>query len=147
MVGFTDKNVNALLVEVYKIIDKSKVLKESMDEFHEWDTPIEFVVNIVDVVDFLLNLVLAIELAANALNDSFFEITSSAKLTAAVNVIDRVVILPWYLELIDGFLFRVLVSAVVCMMNKWIGKSWNLVVAGQSLESGEDFTKMANRSC
>ena len=145
-VGFKKEIIKALLCRVERMLDSSLVLKESMDDIHEWNTPAEIIVHIVDILDFIINLILVIELSTNEMIDSFFDIKSSEKLTVAVEIIDRIIILPWYLELVDGFIFRILISIVVSLMNKWFGNSWDMVIAKTVIYNGGDYIEQVKRS-
>jgi len=145
-VGFKKEAVEALVIRASAIINSSLVLQDSMDDIHEWDTPAEIIIHIVDISDFIINLILVIELSANEMIDSFFDIKSSEKLTAAVKIIDKIVILPWYLELVDGFIFRILISIVVSLMNKWFGNEWDMVIAKTVIYNGGDYIEQVKRS-
>ena len=69
-------------------------------------------------------------------------VTSRDKLEAAVSFLDECISLPWYLELLDGPAFEVLVSLAVWYINETIGNDWNVSKIKQYFTDGKNFIQM-----
>jgi len=134
-----DINTIEIVAKAEGIIQSSEALKESIAKIHEYNSIFKIIMNIVEVTDFVINLVLTIEVAVNNLIDTVFHIKSSEKLDAAVAIFDKYIRLPWYFEILDDFALRILISVVVTIMNKWFGVKWDLLLARESLATGQDY--------
>ena len=134
-------NTNVLEIKkrTEEIIKDAKIVISSMDELKEWDTLSEIVDNITLATDFVMDLILAVEIAVDDLSDDIEGIKSGDKLDVAASILDDVIQLNWYLEVIDEAAFRVLISSAVSMLNKWFGNNWNLDIAKEALATGKDY--------
>jgi hypothetical protein len=135
-------NVIKIKEKVEVIIKDAIIVKNSMDELKEWDSLTEIVDNIVLATDFVTDLILAIEIAVDDLSDDLEGLKSGDKLDAAVSILDDVIELPWYLEIIDEAGFKMLISTIVSMMNKWFGNNWDLDFAKEALATGKDYIQL-----
>ena len=111
---------------VDELIGEFDGLKDSIDEASEWDSLGEIIANISSITNFVINIVLAVELSVNELAGEIEDITGEEKRKAAVQILDDMLDLPWYLEVIDGPAFEIILSMVVDMLNKYMGNDWNL---------------------
>lgn len=136
-----DNVVSKLKERVNEFIEEFEGLKSSIDEASEWDTLPEIISNIGNMTSFVINVILAVELSANELMDEVEAVTSGEKLEAAAEVLDELLDLPWYLEVIDGPAFKILISFGVSMLNKYLGNDWDLDAAREALSQGTDFIK------
>lgn len=119
-------------------IDKDKILEElkkteyeeivnAVNEFKQkkefnplkWD---EFKTTIVLLGNILEKVIITVEKVAKSLTDIA---SGQAKLEAAVEFIDDVVKLPWYLELIDKPFLKLIISLLVDQLNKRLGHTWD----------------------
>lgn len=122
-----------------ELIVESKELYKSMDELKEWDSLGEIVNNISKLHEFLEKIVFTVELATKSLESDLKGIQSGDKLDAAVGLLDDLIKLPWYLEVVDEIAFKLLISLVVDQINKRIGKDWDLDKIERVIKLGEQY--------
>jgi len=135
-------NVLAIKEEASKLIQNAILVKTSMDELREWDSLEEVLNNIVLATTFITDLILAIEIAVDNISDDVEGIKSGEKLDAAVSILDDIIELPWYMEIFDEAAFKMLISSIVTMMNKWFGNDWNLDAAREALATGKEYIEL-----
>lgn len=133
--------VQKIKERVDTIFSEFDYLKSSVDELKEWDSVGEILTNMVKITDFVTHVVVAVELSANELIDSVEGLTiqNSAKLDAAVEILDNMIKLPVYLEILDGPAIRILLSQSVTYLNKYLGHTWNLDFAREAFSQGVDY--------
>ena len=131
-------NVAKIKDEVEKIIGNAKALKASMDELEEWDSFEEIMQNFKRIGKFVTGVVMAVEVAAEHIKADLEDLKSEEKLEAAVQILDDKVKLPWYLEVIDGPTFKLVLSFAVFFLNGMQGNSWDLSQVKKALNEGLD---------
>ena len=135
-------NVIAIKEKAEVLMKDAVIVKEKIDELKEWDSLEEVVDNIVLVTEFVTDLILTIELAVDDLSSDLEGIKSGDKLDATVSILDDAIEFTWYLELFDEAAFRILISTIVSMLNKWFGNDWNLDFAKEALATGKDYVQL-----
>lgn len=130
---------------VDELLDEYNGFKGTLDEAQEWNSLTEIITNIGTLTDFVIDVVLAVELSAREISDEFESITGAEKREAAAQLLDDLLDLPWYLEVIDGPAFELLLSVVVEMLNKYMGHDWNLGFMREALASGLSFIQIFKR--
>jgi hypothetical protein len=133
---------DAITNKILTVIKDLNILKKSIDELKDWDSLLEILRNIVSITNFAISVVLAIEVIADKLATDIFKISSTEKLNSAIILLDKYIKLPWYLEIFDGPIFKILISIVVSMLNKWFGKRWDTKEANDSLYLGIDYVEL-----
>lgn len=127
---------------VDELIEEFDGLKSSIDEVSEWDSLGEIITNIGSITNFIINVVLAVEFSVKELADEIEDITGVEKREAAVQVLDELLDLPWYLEMVDGPAFEIILSIVVDMLNKYMGNDWNLDFVREVFSYGGDIISL-----
>ena len=113
--------------EVKKIIDSSKALIDQINEINEWNSATKVIMNISKIVTFIESVVITVENVYKTIfSDS--DIDGSDKLEVAVDIIDDMFEFPFWFELIDEFVLRIIISVVVHYINKEFGHDWKLDV-------------------
>lgn len=130
---------------VIELLEKYDGFKSTMDEAKEWDSLQDIMINARTFTDFVIDVVLAVELSANDVVDEFEGISGSEKRKAAARILDDLIDLPWYLEVIDGPAFEIMLSLIVEMLNKYMGHDWNLNFIREALDSGLSFVQIYKR--
>ena len=134
------ENVMSDVVEIIKgrvdeLLLKFDSLKQSIDEAQEWNSVNKVLLNIENVSKFIVEVILAVEISVNDLVDQLGDVSSFEKLEAAIELLDQWVNLPWYLDIIDKAVFKIIVSFGVTLLNRFFGHEWDLQAAEQSLTS------------
>lgn len=137
--------VDRIQVRVDEVLTEYDGFKGKLDEAQEWNSLTEIISNIGTLTDFVIDVVLAVELSAREVADEFESITGAEKREAAAQLLDDLLDLPWYLEVIDGPAFEILLSVVVEMLNKYMGHDWNLDFIREALDSGLSFISIFKR--
>jgi hypothetical protein len=119
-----------------QLVSNSKSLIASMDELQEWNSVKEIMDNFSAIQKFAQNVVLVVEITSYEIEHT---LKSEDKLKAASKVIDEYLKLPWYMEFFDGMVIHSLLKGAVYFINKAFGKDWDLQVARDALQSGQDF--------
>lgn len=104
------------------IINESKELVSEIDELKEWDSFTEILSNISKIVTFITGVVVAIENVAREFSEE--NITGDQKLDAAASIMDDFIKGNIWLEIVDKWLFRIVISVVVHYVNEKYGKLW-----------------------
>jgi len=128
-------NTELIINRIKQLYGDATLLTKQMDEIKEWDTAQEVIKNINSIFKFAYNIVLTIEVAASNIPD----ITSEDKLNTAAILLDNSISLPWYLEVVDGLLFKALLSLAVSQINESLGKKWDIETIHLFLQSGKSF--------
>ncbi len=113
-------------------------LKESMDEFSEWNSWAEIRENINDISNFILSIIVSVEKAVDAVGVTAEGIKSEEKLEAACQILDDAIDLPWYLEAVDGLAFNLLISQAVSLLNKQFGNEWDFSKIDEFINKGKE---------
>ena len=137
------KVIKKIQNRVDELIKKFNGLKASVDEASEWSSLKDVIVNASSLVTFTTDIVLAVEISAKEVANEFgFVVSGNDKLKAAAKTIDSVLRLPWYLEIIDGFIIEIVLSFAVSVLNKYIGNDWDLDFAKEIFLYGGDFISL-----
>lgn len=110
----------------------------TMNELSEWDTASEVINNIKTLDSFLIQVVYAVEAVVRSIDNAKEYITSEDKLDIAVEIVDKALTLPWYLEAVDGLILKMLISTTVTFINKIGGKDWDMSGILHFIETGKD---------
>lgn len=137
--------VDRIKERVNELLKKYNGFKSNIDEVKDWNSFNEIVRNVGILTDFMVDIVMAVELSVYELADEIVDISSAEKRLAAAQFLDSLVNLPWYLEIIDGPAFEIMISIVVEMLNKYMGHDWNLNFMHESLRSGTSFIHIYKR--
>lgn len=141
--------VDTMKKEARAILEGAMDVWQSMDTMAEWGSWNEVLDNISTLTEFAINIVLSIEVAAEDLNGFMAKgdsVSGKEKLRAAVGMLDDAIKLPWYLEAVDGVIFRFLLSNIVSMLNKTLGKYWDIETIRDFLHSGTDYLASINNT-
>lgn len=120
--------VEMIVDKATKIIDDSKELKEEIDEIREWNSFSKIVQNISKIVKFFESVAISVENVYVEIKDDFAGSSGADKLEAAAIIIDEIVELPIWLELIDKYIIKIVISTVVHYLNERYGREWLLEV-------------------
>lgn len=72
-----------------------------------------------------LNVVFRVTLYIETLSKIFDgDVSSKQKLHAAVDLVDHIVKLPFFIDLVDGPILKILISFIVDLLNRKYGKIW-----------------------
>lgn len=134
-------NIEIIKEKALTIIGNVKDIKEQMDEASEWNSLGEIISNIGKLNALIMDIILAVELVANDAIDDLEDLKSSDKLEAAVQIIDDLTNLPFWLELVDAHVFRLVISVLVEVINSKFGNAWNLDIVRDAIEKGVSFIK------
>lgn len=129
-------NVSKIKERVDEFTRNFTALKASMDELEEWNSIDEIVQNFKKLGKFVTSIVMAVELAVDDLKADLEDLKSEEKLEAAVKVLDEKVKLPWFLEVIDGPTFRLVLSLAVFFLNGIQGDKWDMGQVRNALNQG-----------
>ncbi len=132
-------NVEFLKEEVEKLKDQFVGLKKQLKDGEKWDSVSEVISNIDFIGDFIIDVILAVEIATSNVITDIEGLKSEDKLNAAVAFLDDNLKFPWYLEIIDGPVFKMALSLGVYFLNKRYGSNWNLDIAKEALEKGVSY--------
>ena len=108
------------------LLKQSKATFETMDQLEEWDSLSEILANISTVSDYLVAVICAVEAVITSTKSFQETLSSEDKLEIAVSIVDDAIDLPWYAESFDGPVIRFLISNSVSLLNKALGKDWDL---------------------
>ena len=104
------------------IINDSKELIKQIDELKEWDSFSEVLNNISKIVTFITGVVVTVENVVRDFIDS--NVTSDDKLEAAASIMDDFIQGNIWLEIVDKYLFKIIINTVVHYINEKYGKLW-----------------------
>lgn len=111
-----------ILVETAKAFWRDvKTTKESMDEFEEWNSMGEILDNLKTVAELFGRAMLCVETAVVQTGKI---LTSEEKRAAAAKVLDAMVPLPGFAELLDGPAFEYGLGFIASFWNKKVGHEW-----------------------
>lgn len=132
-----ENTVKTLIGKAKELLDDGGVVIQSMNETSEWDSAKDVIANVASLYKFVYKVVVAIEEATVLIlkeTDEFLEIGSEDKLEAAAALVDKYLILPFYLELFDGPAIKIIISFVVTFINDKFGDVWDIVEVKKSIE-------------
>lgn len=132
-----ENTVKTLIGKAKELLDDGGVVIQSMNETSEWDSAKDVIANVASLYKFVYKVVVAIEEATILIlkeTDEFLEIDSEDKLDAAAALVDKYLILPFYLELFDGPAIKIIISFVVTFINDKFGDVWDIVEVKKSIE-------------
>ena len=133
-------NVRALVYEAKDILKEAKGVFETMNELKEWNSFSEIAANAAKVNKMVVKVIAAVEIAQENIKSDFEGINSGEKLEAAVQILDDMIKLKWYLEIFDGPIIKVLITMAVDLINSLrTGEKFNPKDALSILE--DDFLK------
>ena len=102
-------------------VDYDALSKEAQEAFTNWKFSIPGILNkLEDINHFARQVAILVEKISKDVPD----LTSDDKLDAAVIFFDDIVKLNFVLEMFDGMVFRMIISALVVEYNKLFGKKW-----------------------
>ena len=133
-----EENVDYIKSEALSFLNEGKGILGEIDEIGKWDTITEVLQNISKISNFVVKLIIAVELASKKIEGG----SSEEKLAAACQTLDEMIKFPWYLEALDGPLFKILISALVVTINRIRGNDWDTTLMQKSLQEGKDFLGM-----
>lgn len=124
-----------LKAKVKYFIKNSDKVVESLKKLKDLKNIPELIKNVSLVGTVVMDTIILVELAATEVEG----LKSEEKLATAVSIIDDALDFPWYLELFDGPLLKLIISLGVDYMNKTRGKDWNLDKEREKLAQGKAF--------
>jgi len=136
-------NVKALTKEAKSIFKEGKDVLNSMDELNEWNSVNKIIANVDKVNNIILKVISAVEVAGENIKSDYEDIKSGEKLDAASQVLDDLIKLPWYLELVDGPALKIVISMAISLLNQTDGKKFDKDQAVKILK-GELFPIISN---
>lgn len=104
------------------IVNESKVLLSQIDELKEWDSFTEVLNNISKIVTFATGVVVTVENVVRDFTDS--NVSGDDKLEAAASIMDDFIQGNIWLEIVDKYLFKIVINIVVHYINEKYGKLW-----------------------
>lgn len=104
------------------VVNDSKVLLSQIDELKEWDSFTEVLNNISKIVAFVTGVVVTVENVVRDFTDS--NVSSDDKLEAAASIMDDFIQGNIWLEIVDKYLFKIVINVVVHYINDKYGKLW-----------------------
>lgn len=104
------------------VVNDSKVLLSQIDELKEWDSFTEVLNNISKIVTFVTGVVVTVENVVRDFTDS--NVSSDDKLEAAASIMDDFIQGNIWLEIVDKYLFKIVINVVVHYINDKYGKLW-----------------------
>lgn len=137
-------NVEQLKARCTEILATAKGTWSEMDEISEWDSLGEVISNASKITSLLENIAITVEIAANDLADTVEGLQSGDKLDAAAAILDDLIKLPWYLEIVDGDIFRIMIGMAVEGLNRRFGKEWDLTKLREAAAQGRSFAESIN---
>lgn len=114
-----DNKIEMIKERAMVLMSEAGMLRETMDEMSEWNSVGEIITNVKSVHKYLVRVVRFIQQAAKELGEEFE--TSENKLEAAASIVDDMLDLPFYLEMIDGPVIKVVLSLVVSFVKDKYG--------------------------
>lgn len=108
------------------VVNDSKVLLSQIDELKEWDSFTEVLNNISKIVTFVTGVVVTVENVVRDFTDS--NVSSDDKLEAAASIMDDFIQGNIWLEIVDKYLFKIVINVVVHYINEKYGKLWPVEV-------------------
>lgn len=118
---------------------KAKGVKESMDEFSEWNSVKKIVDNSRNIFNLITECVLLMEVAAKTLEQEQKDLVSGTeKREALVQFLDDMIKLPIYLEALDGPIIRILINLSVDKLNSYFGHDWGITKLSYYIQTGKD---------
>lgn len=121
--------INSMVIKAKasKLISDSKILIDQIDEINEWNSYSKILMNIGKVVTFVEYVVMVVEQTYAEIKDQLEYSDGSDKLDAAVEIIDDLLELPFWLELVDEHVIKMLISVVVHYLNEKYGHIWEVL--------------------
>lgn len=111
-----------LKTKALEIVNQSKSLVEKIDELKEWDSFAKVLSNISSIVAFVTGVVVTVE---NVVTDFKGEnVTGEAKLEAASQILDELIRGNIWFEIVDKYIFKIIISMVVHYLNEKYGHTW-----------------------
>lgn len=104
------------------IVNDSKILLSQIDELKEWDSFTEVLNNISKIVTFVTGVVVTVENVVRDFTD--LNVSSDDKLEAAASIMDDFIQGNIWLEIVDKYLFKIVINIVVHYINDKYGKLW-----------------------
>lgn len=139
-----DLTKKLVIDKVNQFISDFKILKDQIDDAKSWDSLPKIIENISKLRNFITNIVVTVELAVNIVKegvDDYQKIPSEEKLNIAVKILDDAIKLPFWLEVFDEHILKILISLSVDYLNDRLGKDWEIKWIKEALNSGIDFEK------
>ena len=124
-----------LKAKVKDFIKNADDVKKSIEQMKDFKNIPDLIKNISAIGTLIMDTIILVEMAATEVEG----LKSEDKLNTAVSIIDDAITFPWYLELFDGPLLKLIISLGVDYLNKTKGKDWNLEEEKQKLEQGKAF--------
>ncbi len=136
-------NVERIREALKTLVFDAKYLKSQMDELSEWNSLGKMKANFSKLTDFVGRVVIFAELAASKIKGEVVSLQSKDKRDAVVSYLDDLIVLPWFLEPLDGPVIAALVDFVVGKLNDRLGHDWGLVKIEALAGSGRDVLDIA----
>lgn len=137
-------NIELIKEKAVVIIADVKGIKEQVDEASEWNSIGKVIGNISKLYNLMMDIILTVELVTTDAVDDLEDLKSSDKLDAAVQILDDAIKLPFWLEIVDGHVFKLAISLGVEALNRKFGNEWNLDVVREAIEKGMSLIKMVD---
>lgn len=122
------KVTETIVKEALKVVKNTKVLIKEIDEINEWNSYSKALMNIGKFVSFVEGIVITVENVFHAVKKEITYDSGAVKLDAAVEIIDDMISLPLWLELVDEYIIKIVISIVVHYINDKYGHDWKLKV-------------------
>jgi len=134
----SNANIDLLVKTSLEFIKTIKPIETTISQmdFKNWKSIRNIVFNIKSLTHVLSGIILSVEKTSIDLSSKLQNLTSDDKLTAASQILDNLIPLPWYIEIIDDKIFKFLLTLIVEKLNKKVGKKWNLDELSTKIETG-----------
>jgi hypothetical protein len=119
-------DVDEIKEKAKALLDEGKGLVDTMNELKEWKNVSDIMENMSTLSNFVTKVVCAVKVAADDINSDVRSIQSGAKLEAAVQILDDMIKLPWYLEYFDGIAIKMVINTAVDFLDKTLGEDWGV---------------------
>lgn len=117
-----ERNEVDVIVEAAKEFwEEVKAGKESMDELEEWNSPAEILNNLKTVAALMGRAMICVETAVVQTGKI---LSSEEKRAAAAQVLDAMVPLPGFAEMLDGPAFEYGLGFIANLWNSKVGHAW-----------------------
>jgi len=120
--------------KVQELLTQYKGIGTNLFSKERWDSIPEVISNISVLSKLCIDTIVIVEIASKEIEG----IKSEDKLITACQVLDELIVFPWYLEIADQYLFQILLSFAVQTLDSKFGKDWNLSQLRENLAKGVD---------
>ncbi len=118
-----ENNVQLIKESVNDIFKNVDIIKDQIKMLSGIKSMTDIITNINIFGSFTMNIVYTIERVSKLVSDT---VTSDDKLNAAISIIDDKINFPWYLEVVDEYIFKIIIKLSVLIINNSVGHVWDV---------------------